>query len=65
MHIKLQNLENVFTILHEKERSIAMEMQAPLARLSPDQIATINGFENQLAEKFGNPVILLAFDNKK
>ncbi len=39
-----------------------MDLKAPLAKLSPDQIAAIKDYEGELAKKFGNPVILLAFD---
>lgn len=39
-----------------------MDLTAPLAKLSPDQIAAIKAYEGELAKKFGNPVILLAFD---
>lgn len=39
-----------------------MELKAPLAKLSPDQIAALRDYEGELAKKFGTPVILLAFD---
>lgn len=42
-----------------------MDLPTPLAKLSPDQISAIKGYENQLAAQFGNPVILLAFDDRK
>jgi hypothetical protein len=42
--------------------AFAMELKAPLAKLSPDQIAALRDYEGELAKKFGTPVILLAFD---
>lgn len=41
-----------------------MDLPSHLAKLSPDQVAVINDFEHELAKKFGNPVILIAFDPK-
>ncbi len=42
-----------------------MDMKAPLSKLSSDQIAAIKDYEHQLAQKFGTPVILLAFDKEQ
>ena len=42
-----------------------MDLQRTLAKLSPDEVATIKDFEHNLAAKFGRPVILIAFDNTK
>jgi hypothetical protein len=42
-----------------------MDMTVPLARLSPDQLNALKDYEHALAEQFGNPVTLLAFDSKK
>ncbi|MDR3565433.1 MAG: hypothetical protein P4N59_28915 [Negativicutes bacterium] len=39
-----------------------MKIDTPLANLSSDQVAEIKAYETQLTEKFGSPVILLAFD---
>jgi len=41
-----------------------MDHQSLLANLSPDQVAVIKNFEHELAKKFGNPVILVAFNPK-
>ncbi len=41
-----------------------MDLKASLANLSPDQVAEVKAYEQQLAEKFGNNVILLAFHKK-
>ena len=42
-----------------------MDLPANLSKLSPDQLAAIKEYEHQLAQKYGNPVILLAFDRGK
>lgn len=42
-----------------------MELPATLSKLSSDQIATIKDYEHQLSQKFGTPVVLLAFDKEK
>ncbi len=39
-----------------------MPLEASLAKLSPAQVAAIKEYEKELAEKFGNPLVLLAFD---
>jgi hypothetical protein len=39
-----------------------MQLPAALSKLSPDQVSAIKDYENELAKKYGTPVILLAFD---
>lgn len=39
-----------------------VQLKAPIAKLSPDQIAAVQDYEEALARKFGNPVILIALD---
>lgn len=41
-----------------------MNLPSHLARLSPDQVAVLKDIEHELANKFGNPVVLVAFDAK-
>jgi hypothetical protein len=41
-----------------------MDLKASLANLPADQIAEVKAYEQQLAQKFGNNVILLAFSKK-
>jgi hypothetical protein len=42
-----------------------MQLPASLSKLSSDQISAIKDFEHQLAQQYGNPVVLLAFDKEK
>lgn len=41
-----------------------MDLKASLADLSADQVSAIKDFEQQLTQKYGNKVILLAFHSK-
>ncbi|MDR3560442.1 MAG: hypothetical protein P4N59_03225 [Negativicutes bacterium] len=41
-----------------------MDLKAALADLSADQIAEVKAYEQQLTQKYGNNVILLAFNKK-
>jgi hypothetical protein len=42
-----------------------MQLPATLSKLSPDQISAIKDYEHELAQKYGTPVVLLAFDKEK
>jgi hypothetical protein len=42
-----------------------MDLGTSLATLSSEQVSAIKNYENELTTKFGQPVILVAYANKK